>query len=95
MAKTRYEHWKASRKRHPQTRNRQRQRYYDVNRADPRNTRNSRDEWTLVDMNAITAPDKPSDRELSAKLGRSMKAIQVKRVKIKASEREATSVAVA
>lgn len=40
---------------------------------------NHRDEWSLRHLNQITAPDRPSDDELSRKLGRSVPAIRAMR----------------
>jgi hypothetical protein len=40
---------------------------------------NSGKEWTTAELEAITAPDRPSDRELAKELGRSVQAIQVAR----------------
>ncbi len=47
-----------------------------------RGSRGTRREWTDREMNAITAPDRPSDEELSLKLDRSILAIQVRRCKL-------------
>jgi hypothetical protein len=35
--------------------------------------------WTQHEIDAITAPDRPHDKELSRKLDRSVRAIQIKR----------------
>lgn len=66
-------------------RNRERKANYDRNRDDPHNVRRSGQEWTTEEMDLITAPDRSSDRKLSSRLGRSVQAIQVKRVGLKAA----------
>jgi hypothetical protein len=45
--------------------------------------RRSRRRWTTDEERQITAPDRPSDRELAKQLGRSVQAIQVKRTEMK------------
>ena len=65
--------------------NRSRQKYRDRNRDDPHNVRRSGQEWTTEEMDLITAPDRPSDRRLSSRLGRTISAIQIKRSKHKAT----------
>lgn len=77
-----YEHNKAWRKRHPEKRYAGQKRYHGRNRKDLKNTRNSRQEWTGAEMSAIISPNRPSDRILSRKLGRSIKAIQIKRGRV-------------
>lgn len=54
----------------------QKKAYY---RATAQVARNNGKEWTTAELDAITAADRPSDRVLAARLGRSMQAIQVKR----------------
>ena len=71
------------RKRNPEKRNKHRRHYYHSVLSDPRNTRQAWQEWTLTDMDFITAFDRPSDRQLSAQIGRSIQAIQVMRCKLK------------
>jgi len=64
---------------HTKERRKERRRYYHSVFSNPINTRNTRQQWTLKDQNLITAPDRPNDRTLSAKIGRSISAIQVQR----------------
>ena len=44
---------------------------------------NARDGWTLEQLRQITAEDRPIDRELAMKLGRSVQAIQIARSRAK------------
>lgn len=81
-----YAYWKAWRLANPKTRNRQRKTHY----AKTRDAANRGQEWTNAEMEAITADDRPADKILSGNLGRSVQAIQVKRAKIRHSEREAS-----
>lgn len=50
-------------------------------------THNGGDSWTTHEMDRIVDPDKPSDRELSKELGRSMRAIQIMRCRIRKGSR--------
>lgn len=55
----------------------------EYNQSSQASARNSGSEWSSVEMAAIVATDRLSDRELSRKLGRSIQAIQVRRCKIR------------
>lgn len=65
--------WRAN---HPLARNAQQLRYHAKHR---RHAHNSGYLWTLDEIEAILDPDGPGDVGLSRSLGRSVKAIQVKR----------------
>lgn len=52
------------------------------NYATTTDARNRHKEWTEKEIETILAEDRPTDRELSAQIGRSMRAIQIKRSKI-------------
>ena len=66
--------------RHPKERHTDKKRYYNRHN---KNRINSRAEWTLSEMALIVAPDRPLDRILSQKLGRSVEAVQIKRCRLK------------
>ena len=69
--------------RNPEKRYRQKKSYYARHRDTFEEGRNARTEWTLTEMNRITAPDRPVDTILARELGRSVQAIQVARNKLK------------
>jgi len=69
-------------KKNPRKRYEIRRQYYHSVFFDPINTRNARQQWTLKDENFITDPDRPDDRTLSAQIGRSLSAIQIRRVRL-------------
>ena len=50
-------------------------------------THNGGDSWTVREMDRIVDSDKPTDRELSKELGRSVMAIQVMRCRIRKGPR--------
>jgi ParB/RepB/Spo0J family partition protein len=54
-----------------------------VKEDDERVPRNHRDEWSMSHLDQIVAADRPSDRELSKKLGRTVIAIQVMRTQLR------------
>jgi len=66
-------------KKNPQKRYAIRRNYYQSVFLDPKNTRNAYESWTLGDLQLIIALDRPSDRTLSAQIGRSISAIQIQR----------------
>jgi hypothetical protein len=68
------------RKRNPKKRYLQEIRYYQRSNQNPPS---SRDRWTGSDMTIIIASNRPCDRVLARKLGRSMQAIQVKRCRVR------------
>ncbi|MFA7254216.1 MAG: hypothetical protein WC107_06735 [Patescibacteria group bacterium] len=68
--------WK---KRHPDRRNALRKANY---RSTVKNARNSHKPWEPEEDSAIIAANRPRDRELSALIGRSVQAIQVRRTKL-------------
>ena len=80
MSYTRNKVWRL---RHPEKRYAGKKRYCERMRQ---NCSNKNQEWTLAEMKAIMAPDRPNDRILSESLGRSVQAIQDMRSKIRASE---------
>lgn len=71
------------RKAHPEKRTEQRRRYYDNT---PNAGNSSKEPWTREQDRAITEPNKPTDRELAVRLGRSVRAIQVRRTRIDAEK---------
>ena len=73
-----YQGHKKWRKKHPDLRNEEKKRNYAKTR---RNATNSNLSWTGEEIKMIFSPNRPSDREMSAILGRSVQAIQVKRAK--------------
>lgn len=74
-----YEYNKAWRQAHPERRAADRKRHYAQTQGAP----NTRRPWTSADLNRIVADDRPSDRVLSAELGRSMQAISIMRSRIR------------
>lgn len=75
---THYERTKSWRKRNPKMRAVGKKRHYQQTQ----NAKNGYARWTDEHTSMITADDRPSDRELSKILGRSMQAIQSKRVNL-------------
>ena len=71
---------KVWRKRHPLKRNEWRKRNYDKGAG---NCRNRGARWSKAEDLRITAEDRPVDRVLALELGRSVIAIQVRRVAIR------------
>jgi hypothetical protein len=69
---------------HPEARNAERRKYYSKS---DNWCYNERSEWTLFEIDTILHPHKPTDVELSKMLGRSIRAIQIKRCKLKAKEK--------
>jgi len=76
---SRYEYNKRWRIKNPLARNVQRQRYYHKHSSGPKGG----DDWTLKDEQIILDPNRPCDVILSQNLGRSVRAIQIKRSRIK------------
>lgn len=76
----RYWYNKRWRKKHPDKRNKEKNKYY---RQFEKNARNGNQDWPVGHMDAILAPDRPRDRVLSGQLGRTVLAIQIMRSKIK------------
>jgi hypothetical protein len=71
-----YKYTKTWRYRYPQKRNLERRRYYArLAQGCP----NAREPWSKQDIEAILAPNRPSDRELARSLGRSVQAVHVRR----------------
>lgn len=83
MAKNGYAAHKKWRKGHPETRNAGRKRHYEQSRP---GARNSKERWTTEHDALIIADGRPSDRQLAAQLGRSMQAIQIRRMRILAEQ---------
>lgn len=79
MATKQREHTRAYYARHPEARNRARRNNY----AQTQGAENARKLWTMAEDERVLARDK-SDRELAAELGRSVQAIQVRRVRLTA-----------
>lgn len=75
-----YTHNKTWRLHNPQKRNAGKKEYYKKHREARENLMNSRQRWTLFDIERITAPVCPSDSVLAKEIGRSVQAIQAKRV---------------
>lgn len=71
-----YRHNKTWRKRHPKTWRESKQRYYDQFRP---GARNRGERWTTAATKLIIARRRPHDRVLAKLLGRSVRAIQMKR----------------
>lgn len=69
---------------HPARWRSQQNRYY---RQFEENAVSGHDEWLECEVIAILAPERPSDRELAAVLGRTVKAIQMKRTKARRREK--------
>lgn len=80
MRKTGYEYNKTWRKKHPDEWQQEKKRYYNQFTYAP----NSREPFTDEEIEMILAHNMP-DRELSKKLGRTIRAIQVTRSKLKHS----------
>ena len=78
-----YASQKAWRKRHPEQRARERKRYYTKHRENPQNKTNAGQEWTLREIDCITAKDRLCDTVLGILMGRSVEAIQIARCKLK------------
>jgi len=76
---THYEQNKRWRKKNPAKRLAGKTRYYAQTQGAP----NTGKHWTMTEVERITATDRPTDRELYTELGRSVKAIQIKRVRSK------------
>jgi len=74
------EHSKKWRKKNPKSRNRRRAKNYALGAL---HNMNSRKPWTPEDDQAITAADKPTDRELAKTMNRTVRAIQTRRGKLK------------
>ena len=79
MRKTSYEYNKIWRKKHPDTWQQEKKKYYD---QFDKNAVNSREPFTVDEINLIMAHSMP-DRELSVKIGRTVRAIQAMRSKVK------------
>lgn len=45
----------------------------------------ARQPWTIAECDAITASDRPTDRQLAQRIGRTVRAIQIQRSRMKAS----------
>ena len=71
---------KIYRKKYPDKRNKERQRYYDQFSGREVN-HNHRERWTNLELNLLFENIK--DRELHRLIGRSVKAIQVKRARVR------------
>lgn len=78
-ASVRYEANKKWRQNHPASWSRQKKRNYARSRKE---ARRAHQRWSLADEIMICTPQRPCDRVLSKKLGRSVQAIQVHRSKI-------------
>lgn len=77
-----YQYSKAWRKLHPEKWRRLRKENYARGRI---NCYRRRAPWSNEEDLRITAPDRPSDRELALELGRSVQAIQVRRVLVRSN----------
>jgi hypothetical protein len=73
---TTYERTKRWRAKHPEVKSAERLRYY---RQFQKNNRRKGRRWTDAEDKKITARNAPSDSKLSARLGRSVQAIQQRR----------------
>jgi hypothetical protein len=73
---TTYDRTKRWRKKHPEVKARERLRYY---RQFQKNNRRKGRRWTDAEDKRITARKAPADSKLSARLGRSVQAIQQRR----------------
>lgn len=80
-----YESNKIYRKKYPERRNIERQKYYDQFSGKDINF-NHRQFWTISELNLLDV--NITDRELHWLIGRSVKAIQVKRARIKKESNE-------
>ena len=79
MRKTGYEYNKTWRKKHPDEWQQDKKRYYDQFK---KNAVNDHEKFTDDEINLIMAHSMP-DRVLAAKIGRTVRAIQVMRSKVK------------
>lgn len=77
IVKTSYEYNKVWRKNHPESRAKDRRRYY----AQFQGAENTGKSWTESEDVRVLARD-VTDRELSAEIGRSVQAIQIRRGRI-------------
>jgi hypothetical protein len=75
------------RREHPQERNRQRSEYYRRFQNGDEYSRHAGKVWATEEIALIITPDRPSDPILARKLGRSVQAIQNKRLKSRARMR--------
>lgn len=80
-----YAHNKIWRIHHSKKRNEGKKRYYAKHREDPQNRANSGQEWTLLEIERVTASDRPADSILAKQIGRSVEAIQIKRSQLRAT----------
>ena len=78
-----YAYNKRWRMHHPSKRYKGKSRYYARHRDNPQNSRNARQEWTISDLDRITAEDRPPDSILAKQLGRSVAAVHIMRCKLK------------
>ena len=78
-----YANNKTWRIRHPEKRQKDKRAYYAKHRENIQNQENSRQEWTLLEINRITAPDRPADSILAKQIGRSVQAVQEKRAQLR------------
>jgi hypothetical protein len=78
LPKSNYEYNKKWRLRNPDKRNKGKKINYSKTRKNAKNTGRP---WGDHEVRRIFSTDRPSDRELSVELGRSVQAIQVKRSK--------------
>ena len=85
----RYKWNKAWRYKYPAKRHQSSRRYYRKHRENPANRRNSRAAWKPKEIALIIAPKHPPDPVLAKKLGRSVQAIQLKRMRVRAATKKA------